>query len=62
MIARGADRDAAADTMLRALGELVCEGVPTTVPMHQAILASAEFRENRYDTRTIPGFGTTPQP
>jgi acetyl-CoA carboxylase biotin carboxylase subunit len=56
VIARGADRDAAADTMLRALGELVCEGVPTTVPMHQAILASPEFREHRYDTRSIPGW------
>ena len=30
--------------------------VPTTVAMHQQILASAAFREHRYDTRTIPGF------
>ena len=56
VIAHGPDRDAAADRMLRALGELVCEGVPTTVPMHQAILASDAFRQHRYDTRAIPGW------
>lgn len=56
VIARGDTRDAAADTLLAALGELQCEGVPTTVPMHQAILASEDFRANRYDTRRIPGW------
>ncbi|MCA9704940.1 MAG: ATP-grasp domain-containing protein [Myxococcales bacterium] len=49
-------RDAAADRMLEALGQLVCEGVPTTVPLHQAILASEDFRRHRYDTRSIPGW------
>ena len=58
VIAHGPDRDAAIDTMLAALGELVCEGVPTTVPMHQAILASDDFRHHRYDTRAIPGWPT----
>ncbi len=56
VITFAADRDAAADRMLEALGQLHCEGVPTTVAMHQQILASAAFREHRYDTRTIPGF------
>jgi acetyl-CoA carboxylase biotin carboxylase subunit len=56
VIAHGPDRDAAADRMQQALGELVCEGVPTTVPMHQAILASEDFRRHRYDTRGIPGW------
>ncbi|MCG8416496.1 MAG: ATP-grasp domain-containing protein [Proteobacteria bacterium] len=56
VIARGADRDAACDRMSAALSELVCEGVATTVPMHLAILASPEFRQNRYDTRQIPGW------
>jgi acetyl-CoA carboxylase biotin carboxylase subunit len=49
-------RDEAADRMIAALGHLVCEGVPTTIDMHRQILASAAFREHRYDTRTIPGF------
>lgn len=56
VITHGDTRDAAADTMLEALGALVCEGVPTTVPMHQAILASTAFRSNDYDTRSIPGW------
>ncbi len=56
VIAHGPDRDAAADRMLTALEALVCEGIPTTVPMHRAILASADFRQNRYDTRKIPGW------
>ncbi|HFE44055.1 MAG TPA: ATP-grasp domain-containing protein [Nannocystis exedens] len=56
VIARGVTRDAACDTMIRALTELRCEGVPTTIPMHLTILRSADFRTHRYDTRTIPGF------
>ncbi|MEM9461930.1 MAG: biotin carboxylase N-terminal domain-containing protein [Myxococcota bacterium] len=56
VIARGNDRDAAIDQMLGALDQLICEGVPTTVPMHQAILASEDFRAHRYDTRKIPGW------
>jgi acetyl-CoA carboxylase biotin carboxylase subunit len=41
--------------MIAALGELVCEGVPTTVPLHLQILRSPAFRSNNYDTRAIPG-------
>ncbi len=56
VITRGDTRDQACDRMADALRELVCEGVPTTVPMHLAILASADFRAGRYDTRSIPGW------
>jgi acetyl-CoA carboxylase biotin carboxylase subunit len=56
IIARGRDRDGACDRMARALGELVCEGVPTTKEMHSAILASPAFRDGNYDTRAIPGW------
>lgn len=56
VIASGDTRDAAADRMLQALGQLTCEGVPTTIPMHQSILASEDFRKHRYDTRGIPGW------
>jgi acetyl-CoA carboxylase biotin carboxylase subunit len=59
VIASGATRDQACDRMLAALGGLQCEGVPTTIPMHQAILASDDFRQHRYDTRSIPGWGST---
>ncbi|HEY8378700.1 MAG TPA: acetyl-CoA carboxylase biotin carboxylase subunit [Nannocystis sp.] len=55
VITHGATRDEAADRMIAALGELLCEGVPTTVPLHLQILRSSAFREHRYDTRAIPG-------
>jgi acetyl-CoA carboxylase biotin carboxylase subunit len=56
VIACGEDRAAAIERMIRALEALVCEGVPTTVPMHLAILRSPELRDGRYDNRTIPGW------
>ncbi|HRI07779.1 MAG TPA: biotin carboxylase N-terminal domain-containing protein [Nannocystaceae bacterium] len=56
VIARGDTRDAACDRMIGALEALRCEGVPTTAPMHLAILRSRAFREHRYDTRKIPGW------
>jgi acetyl-CoA carboxylase biotin carboxylase subunit len=56
LIVRAPDRDAAIDRMLAALSAFQVEGVPTTIPMHQAILHSAGFRTGRYDTRSIPGW------
>lgn len=56
VIASGKDRDEACDRMIAALEELVCEGVPTTVPMHLAILRSEAFRNHHYDTGSIPGW------
>jgi acetyl-CoA carboxylase biotin carboxylase subunit len=56
VITHAADRDAACDRMIDALEQLVCEGVPTTVPMHLAILRSEAFRSGSYDTRAIPGW------
>ena len=41
-----------------ALGDLVCEGVPTTAKMHVAILSSPAFRAGQYDTRDIPGWSS----
>jgi biotin carboxylase len=42
--------------MIAALTAFDVAGVPTTIPMHLAILRSAAFRDNRYDTRSIPGW------
>ena len=56
VIAHGATRDEAADRMIAALKGFECEGIPTTAAMHLEILASRDFRENRYDTSAIPGF------
>jgi acetyl-CoA carboxylase biotin carboxylase subunit len=56
VIVTGASRDEAIDRMIAALRAFRVEGVPTTIPMHLAILASDAFRTGAYDTRTIPGW------
>src|SRR5690606_13925703 len=56
VITHGDSRDQACDRMVAALSKLECVGVPTTVPMHLAILNSPAFRANDYDTSAIPGW------
>jgi acetyl-CoA carboxylase biotin carboxylase subunit len=58
VIVHAADRDAAIATMITALEAFTVAGVPTTIPMHLAILRSKEFVANTYDTRAIPGWPT----
>jgi acetyl-CoA carboxylase biotin carboxylase subunit len=62
VIAKGPDRNAACERMIEALEALQCEGVPTTIPMHLAILRSEPFRKNDYDTRAIPGWPPADEP
>ncbi len=56
VIVTAANRDAAIAKMLTALAAFRVEGVPTTIAMHQKILASEAFRTGNYDTRAIPGW------
>lgn len=56
LIVKGADRADAIERMIAALSAFEVGGVPTTIPMHLAILKSEAFRTNRYDTRSIPGW------
>jgi len=56
VIAHGKTRAEAITTLERALGAAKIEGVATTIPLHLAVLASAEFRAGRYDTSAIPGW------
>ena len=56
VIAWGEDRDAACDRLVEALRAMRCDGISTTIPMHLAVLGSRDFRENRYDTRAVPGW------
>ncbi|MGN6110240.1 MAG: ATP-grasp domain-containing protein, partial [Kofleriaceae bacterium] len=58
LIVRGTDRDDAIARMIDALSAFTVEGVPTTIPMHLAILSSDGFRSGHYDTRAIPGWPT----
>jgi acetyl-CoA/propionyl-CoA carboxylase biotin carboxyl carrier protein len=50
LIVAGADREQARHRMLRALGEFVVEGVPTTIPVHRWILESEAFRDSTHTT------------
>jgi acetyl-CoA carboxylase biotin carboxylase subunit len=56
VIAWGKDREAACERLTEALQKIRCDGISTTIPMHLAVLSSKEFRENRYDTRAVPGW------
>ncbi len=53
-------RAAAIAKMIAALEAFGVAGVPTTIPMHLAILRSPAFQTGAYDTRAIPGW--PPQP
>jgi acetyl-CoA carboxylase biotin carboxylase subunit len=56
VIVRGATREQAIAKMIGALTTFAVSGVPTTIPMHLAILTSEPFRTGAYDTRSIPGW------
>jgi len=58
LIVRGTDRPDAIERMIAALSAFTVAGVPTTIPMHLAILRSDAFRTGAYDTRSIPGWPT----
>ena len=49
LIAHGPDRASAVSAMQEALAALAIEGVPTTVGLHSAVMASAGFRDGVYD-------------
>jgi acetyl-CoA carboxylase biotin carboxylase subunit len=56
VIVHGETRAAAIETMQAALAAARIEGVQTTLPVHQAVLASPEFQRGDFDMSSIPGF------
>ena len=53
LIVHGADRVQALDRMAAALDGLRVEGVPTTRPLHQALVQDADVRAGRFDTNFL---------
>ncbi len=53
LISSGTDRTQAIATLLHALGSFGIEGVNTTVPLHQAVLASDDFARGSVTTRWL---------
>ena len=62
LIAYGADRAEAIRRMNRALDMFVVEGIYTTVPLHQRILAHPDFLAGRLDTNFINRLGPANRP
>jgi acetyl-CoA/propionyl-CoA carboxylase, biotin carboxylase, biotin carboxyl carrier protein len=53
LVVWGRDREEARKRMLRALDELVVEGIATTVPAHKAILAAPDFAAAEHSTKWV---------
>jgi acetyl-CoA carboxylase, biotin carboxylase subunit len=53
LIAYGSDRGEAIRRMQRALGMFIVEGIHTSIPLHQRILADPDFQAGRFDTNFI---------
>ncbi len=60
LIAYGGDRREAISRMARALDMFVIEGIHTTIPLHQRILADPEFHAGQFHTNYLAKF-TTPK-
>jgi acetyl-CoA carboxylase, biotin carboxylase subunit len=54
VVAYGDTRESAIARMERALSETVIDGVHTTIPLCEEILATPEFRSGRYDIGFLP--------
>jgi acetyl-CoA carboxylase biotin carboxylase subunit len=56
VIAHADTREKAIETLVRTLRDARIAGIATTIPLHLAVLESAEMRRGEYDTRAIPGW------
>ena len=56
LVCHGADREEAMNRMQRALSQFVVQGIHTTIPLHERILADTEFRSGNFDTKFMERF------
>ena len=57
LVAYGSDRGEAIRRMQRALDMFIIEGIYTSIPVHQRIMADPDFQAGRFDTNFIKRFG-----
>jgi acetyl-CoA/propionyl-CoA carboxylase biotin carboxyl carrier protein len=57
LVTWGRDRNEARMRMVRALDEFVIEGVPTTIPAHQLLVADDDFVAGSHTTTAVEGGG-----
>jgi acetyl-CoA carboxylase biotin carboxylase subunit len=57
LITYGSDRQEAIHRMQRALGMFIVEGIYTSIPLHQKIMADPDFQAGMFDTNFIKRFG-----
>ena len=60
LIVHGATRESAINRMQQALEEFVIEGIRTTIPFHQQVLADPDFRQGRFTTAFLDTFNYQP--
>lgn len=56
LVVHGEDRSEAMQRMVRALEMFIIEGISTSIPMQEKILADADFRAGRFDTQFLNRF------
>jgi acetyl-CoA carboxylase, biotin carboxylase subunit len=61
LIVHARTRDLAIKKMRRALDEFIIEGVKTTIPFHQQLLAHPSFRSGIFDTHFVETFVLNPE-
>ncbi|SDG48091.1 acetyl-CoA carboxylase biotin carboxylase subunit [Roseospirillum parvum] len=59
LIVHGRTRNECLMRLRRALGEFVVEGVKTTIPLHEQLIANPDFVNGDYDIRWLEGFVDT---
>jgi acetyl-CoA carboxylase biotin carboxylase subunit len=52
----GKDREEAISRMTRALEMFIVEGISTSIPIHEKIMADPDFRAGKFDTSFITRF------
>ncbi len=56
LIVSGTSREACLMRLRRALREFVIDGIETTIPLHQRLIETPEFREGEYDVHWLQRF------